>query len=137
MKVKLSDIIEAVEFTDDFSHYFLDATTGEVVFINEMVMASQEQEEAYDRLDEHGFYRLPNQRELNGYHTMESFIETLPSPVHEQLASSIVGRGAFRRFKDLIYRLGLEQSWYKYEEESNKRKAIEWCKENGIEYVED
>ena len=137
MKIKLSDIIEAIEFTDDFSHYFLDATTGEIVFVNEMVMTSQEQEEVYDRLDEHGFYRLPDQRELNGYHTMERFIETLPSPAHERLASAIIGRGAFRRFKDLIYRLGLEQAWYKFEEESNKRKAVEWCKENGIEYGED
>lgn len=54
MKVKLSDIIEAIEFTDNFSHYFLDTTTDEVMFVNEMVMTSQEQEDVFDRLEEHG-----------------------------------------------------------------------------------
>lgn len=136
MKVKLSDIIEALEFTDDTTHYFLDKTTGEIVMVSEFGMDSEEQQEAYDRLDEHGFYRLPEQRELNGYHTMETFIETLPSPARDRLEIAISGRGAFRRFKDEIRRLGVEKDWYQYEEDSFKNTAIEWCEENGIEYKE-
>ncbi len=57
MNVKLSEIIDAIEFTDNYSHYFLDKTTGEVVLINDMTMSSQEQETAYDTLDEQGFFR--------------------------------------------------------------------------------
>lgn len=134
MNVKLSEIIDAIEFTDNYSHYFLDKTTGEVVLINDMTMSSQEQETAYDTLDEHRFFRLPEQRELNGYHTMEAFIETLPAPARDRLASTIVSRGAFRRFKYEIHRLGVEESWYDYEEAVHRKKAIEWCKGNGIEY---
>ena len=135
MKVQLSDIVEAIDFTDDMSHYFLDKVTGEIVWVNEM-MSIKEQEKAYEELDEHGFYRLPEQRELNGYYTMECFIETLSSPARKELSDAIIGRGAFRRFKDGIRRLGVEKDWYKYEEDVHKNTAIEWCEENGIEYEE-
>ena len=104
--------------------------------VDEYAMTSQEREDVYDTLDEHGFYRLPDQRELNGYNTMESFIETLPSPARDRLQIAISGRGAFRRFKDEIRRLGVEDAWYQYEEDDNKRKATEWCKENGIEITD-
>ena len=67
MKVKLTDIIDAVDFTDQYTEYFLDRETGEVVMINDMVMSNSEKEEIYDALDEHGFYRLPDQRDIDDY----------------------------------------------------------------------
>ena len=136
MNVNLSDIIEAIEFTDDMTHSFLDKVTGKIVTVNEFGMTSKEQEAVYDMLDEHGFYRLPDQYELNGYNTMEEFIETLPSPTRDRLEIAISGHGAFRRFKDEIRRLGVEKAWYQYEADDNKRKAIEWCKDNGIEIMD-
>ena len=136
MKVKLIDILEAIAFTNDSSNYFLDKVTGKIVWINEMAMTSQEQEEACDALDEHGFYRLPDKRELNEYHTMERFIETLPPPARDRLIIAISGRGAFRRFKDGVLRFGVEKAWYEFRDAAQREKAIEWCEENGIEYEE-
>ena len=135
MKVKLNDIIEAIEFTDQFTHYFLDKVTGEIVMVSEMGMTSAEQEAAYDSLDEHGFYRLPEQRELNGYGTMENFIFSLPAgEARDRLSRAIQGRGAFRRFKDEVRRLGVEEAWYSWQDNAHKRAAIEWCQENGLEW---
>ena len=57
MKVKLQDIIDAMDMTDRYTENFLDAETGEIVYINDMVMGQKEKDEIYDRLDEHGFYR--------------------------------------------------------------------------------
>ena len=136
MKVKLSDILEAITFSDDTTHYFLDKLTGEIVMVSEFGMNSEEQQEAYDALDEHGFYRLPEQRDLNEYHTMECFIDTLPATACNRLTTAISGRGAFRRFKDEIHRLGVEKDWYEYRDAAQNRIAIEWCEENGIEYEE-
>ena len=136
MNVNLSDIIEAIEFTDDMTHSFLDKVTGKIVTVNEFGMTSKEQEAVYDMLDEHGFYRLPDQYELNGYNTMEKFIETLPSPARDRLEIAISDRGAFRRFKDEIRRLGVEKAWYQYEADENRRKAIEWCEDNEIEIID-
>lgn len=135
MKIKLSYIINAIDFTDQYSEYFLDCVTGEVVWVNDM-MTSEEKEEICDRLDEHGFYRLPDSSDIDDYSTMESFISTLAGPAADRLSNAISGRGAFRRFKDTIRSMGLENSWYEYQESAHKNAAIRWCEENDLEWEE-
>lgn len=71
MKVKLSDIFDAIEFTNQDSECFLDKKTGEIVTVSDM-MTSEEKEAACDALDEHSFYRLPTQFELLDHDAMES-----------------------------------------------------------------
>lgn len=134
MKVKLSEIIDAFEMTDRESEYFLDQETGEIVWFNDFIMTSEEIEEASDTLDEHGFYRFPTSYDLNEYSIMEDFVYSLPDSKRDRLARVISGRGAFRRFKDSIRQMGIEEEWYAYQGEAYKRMAIEWCDENGIEY---
>ena len=94
MKVKLSDIIDAIEMTDQYSEYFLDKETGKVEWVSDMAMTQ------------------------------------------EELASAIQGKGAFRRFKDTVIRLGIDQEWYDFQSAEYKRKAARWCEDNGIEYEE-
>ena len=134
MKVRLSDIIDAIEFTDDETKYFLDMETGEIVIISEMVMSDEEKDAAYDKLDEHGFLRLPDRQELGDYDIMESFADSLSGTAQERLDGAISGRGAFRHFKDEIRRLGIENAWYTWHDDAYRRKAVEWCEENGIAY---
>lgn len=99
-----------------------------------MAMTTEEQQAAYDKLDEHGFYRLPTSFEIDDYSIMEDFIAGLPPRPQEILENAIRGKGAFRRFKDSVRRIGLEQAWYDFQEDSYKRQAIRWCDEEGIEY---
>ena len=135
MAVNLSDIIEAIESADDSSEYYLDRVTGEVVWISQIAMSRAEQEEAFDVLDEHGFYRLPEQRDINDYRIMEEFIASLPSgEAQEGLSRAIDGQGAFRRFKDTVKWLGIENDWYEWKESSYRRLAIKWCEENELDY---
>ena len=136
MKVKLSDIIDAIEMTDQYSEYFLDKETGKVEWVSDMAMTQEEQEEVYDRLDEHGFYRLPTSFDIRDYDIMEDFIDTLTGSNHDRLASAIQGKGAFRRFKDAVIRLGIDKQWYDFQADAYKRKAARWCEDNDIEYEE-
>lgn len=48
MKVKLSEIIDAIEMTDQESKSFIDKVTGELVWISDFAMTSEEKETAYD-----------------------------------------------------------------------------------------
>ena len=136
MKVKLSDIIDAIEMTDQYSEYFLDKETGKVEWVSDMAMTQEEQEEVYDRLDEHGFYRLPTSFDIRDYDIMEDFIDTLSGSNHDRLASAIQGKGAFRRFKDAVIRLGIDKQWYDFQADAYKTKAARWCEDNDIEYEE-
>ena len=136
MKVKLSDVFDAIEMTDELTEYFLDMETGEIVWTNEMAMNREEMAEVHDKLDEHGFRRLPTQYDINEYGIMEDFIQTLSGRAYSKLDDAISGRGAFRRFKGGIRELGLEQNWYAYLADAYRRIAIEWCEDNDIEYEE-
>ena len=111
-----------------------DKETGEIEWVSDMAMTQKEQEEIYDRLDEHGFYRLPTSFEIRDYDIMEDFVDMLSGAAHDRLSSAIQGRGAFRRFKDTVIKMGIDQEWYDFQADAYKRKAIRWCEDNGIEY---
>lgn len=136
MKVKLSDILEAFELNGRYSEYFLDQETGEVVQVNDMMMTQDEKDEIYDRLDEHGFYRLPTSFDIRDYDIMDAFVDTLSGTRREKLLTAISGRGAFGNFKNQIRALGIQQQWYDFQAAAYKRKAIEWCEENELEWEE-
>ena len=134
MKVKLSAIVDAIEMMDQYSEYFLDKETGEMEWVSDMSMTQAEQEEVYDRLDEHGFYRLPTSFDIRDYDIMEDFVDTLSGSARDRLANAIQGKGVFRRFKDTVIRLGMDQDWYDFQSDAYKRKAARWCEDNDIEY---
>ena len=48
--------------------------------------------------------------------------------------NSIKGNGAFRIFKDKIYRHKIENEWYKFKDNALNEIAIDWCKSNKIKY---
>lgn len=80
---------------------------------------------------------LPGQYEINEYHMMEEFIYELSVGKNQDvLERAIRGKGAFRRFKDCLYGLGLEQSWYKFRDNSYEKVARDWCERFGIEIEE-
>ena len=135
MTVKLSDIIDAITMANQDSFYFLDKETGIVEWVSDMVMTEEEQQEIYNRLDEHGFYRLPTQYEIRDYDIMEEFVDILSGNMQERLSNALYGHGAFRRFKDTVHQMGIAEKWYAFQDEAYKRKAIEWCEENDIQYV--
>lgn len=69
---------------------------------------------------------------------MEQFIETIGDRrIAEQLDRAIRGSGAFRRFKDALNRLCLEQEWYRYRENAMKDFAIEWAEDNDVPFIDD
>ncbi len=136
MKVKISEIVDVFEMMDQDSEYYLDKKTGEIEWINDVTMTSEEEEEITDRLDEHGCFRLPTSYELEEYRTMEEFIGGMPQSVRGRMYAAIQGRGAYRRFKDMVREMGIEQIWYDYRADAFKQRAIEWCEDNGIEYEE-
>lgn len=139
--VKLSTILEAIEMANEDWEYFLDLDTMETVWLADPNLTGEEEEyeELTELMDEEPerFLRLPGRFEINDYSIMESFVYMLPeSRQQEQLEAAIQGRGAFRRFKDTVRRLGMEQLWYSYEEDEHKKIAAEWCKDNNLKYEE-
>lgn len=153
-RVKLDEIIDGLESQSDESRSFLNKKTGEVVLItDEELNAAEENEPIEDFPDwqqdlvriakeiiaETGDYiSLPTKFDIDEYHVMERFCLSMDDPEMSDLLYSLIkGSGAFRRFKDAIYRYGIEDEWHSYRNNALKEIAIEWCREHGIEFYAD
>jgi len=151
VRVKLSDIIEGLEFQSDESSSFLDKRTGEVVLMTDYAMRAAEENEPYEDVpdwekelvsiareilaDTGDYIQLPTKYDIDEYSIMENFCMSLEKKeIGDILYDLISGSGAFRRFKDATYKYGVEDEWYKYRDNAIKDIAIEWCRQNKIEF---
>jgi hypothetical protein len=151
--VKIRNIVEAIDLQTDESTAFLNKRTGEIVTIlakefnavanQEPLEDAPEWEQADMRMaqeilgNEGDFLGLPAKDKMDEYQIMERFcLSVRDRKISEALYVSIKGKGAFRRFKDQTLRLGIEDQWYQYREESIKQIAIDWCKSHRIDFEE-
>lgn len=140
MKVKLTDIVDALEFANDETQYFYSIKTEEILMMWDGMVNGENDPDLVEEIEENfdEYIALPGKYEIDEYDMMEEFVGNLPNGrKKEELYDSIQGRGAFRRFKDSVCDLGLEQKWYKYRDDAYEKLAIEWCEDNGIEIIKD
>lgn len=141
--VPLEIIIDAIESVNDEWNQYLDIENMEVVMLPEYPFAGEydeDEKELAEQIEEEWnirFYGLPSKYDVHEYSIMERFIWSLPEGnIQDRLESAIRGRGAFRRFKDNLIRMGIEQQWYDYQGQAYRKFAIEWCDDHGFKYVE-
>lgn len=140
MKVKLNDVIEALDFVNDETQYFYSIKTEEILMVWDGMVNGENDSDLIEEIEENfdEYLALPGKYEIDEYNMMEEFIDNLPEGrKQDKLYDAIQGSGAFRKFKDEVCELGLEQKWYKYRDNAYEKLAIEWCKENGIEIIKD
>ena len=152
-QVKLSDIIEGMESQSDESSFYLNKKTGEIIAILDEEFRAAEDDDpietfpewqqpsikiAQEILESAGDYvALPSKFDIHEYSIMERFCLAIDDQqISDALYSSIKGRGAFRRFRDAIHRFNIADDWYRYREEAFKEIARDWCKENGIGFMD-
>jgi len=134
--IKLSEIITGLEFVntglDTYAYFNQDK--NEIFYIGEYDTFDNEEE--FDELIEKSIM-LPTRYDINEYSMMKDFIETIDdAKLYNQLCIAINGSGAFRRFKDTCINFEIIEDWYKFRDKKYKEIAIEWCKDNSINYEE-
>ena len=151
--VKLSDIVQGLTEESYDLKYYVDTKTGELTVITDEVIWAAERNDPLDDYpdwqqpmitkaseilqDEENRF-LPFNESVDDYRIMESFCESVPDFVlSEKLLGIIQGRGAFRRFRELIFENGLEQDWYAFRDNEYRQAAIRWCDSERIDYVDD
>ncbi len=85
------------------------------------------------------FIRLPDGDSRAGYADMEAFIATVASPLlQERLWAAIRGRGAFRRFKDVLASSPTERErWFNFKDVRARQRVRAWLADEGIELIEE
>lgn len=155
MKVFIEDIADKMEEADEEWQAFLNRNSGEIVDVgckyHGIAEELREDEEIPAHLTEwekefvqialevvdnwEDYVELPNQFDIHEYSIMEDFAESMTdNRKGASLYQALNGRGAFRRFKDKLYDLGLEESWFAYKYEAYCEIAVRWCEKSEISY---
>ena len=134
-RVKLDDIVEAMEMLQHGWRAFLNRETGEIVTLTDdgQILVDDEDFDE-DRLDGEPFVVLPSSFDIDEWSLMEKFALEQNDRQRDELLDAIRGRGAFRFFKSSVKRLGIEQPWYRYRDAALERIAREWLEDNAIPF---
>ena len=138
-RVPLEAVISGIEMASDTFTYFLDLETMEQVSVADYSMTGIDDSETIKRIEVNSkrFLRLPTQHEIHGYRIMENFVHSLEDGEEKRaLMRAIVGRGAFRHFKDALLRYGIRQRWFDFQAAAYRDLAIRWCKDHDLLYME-
>jgi hypothetical protein len=130
------DLGELAEALDDHSaevsyghSWWLDPASGEVRLHSADVDVF-----SADELDEAGLIHIDALPSSVGYGDMEDFIARVRDRrARELLQRAIEGRGAFRRFKDMLFELPeLRDDWFAFRDVRARRHAIEWLRQRSL-----
>jgi hypothetical protein len=143
--VSSKDILEAMDFQSDEMTAYLHRPTGRVITVSgEAIRAAEHGDDGLiepleladaRRILTRGedYLPLPDRCEIDEYRMMERIAAGMADPsAREEVLSVLHGRGAFRRFKDAVRRIGLADEWYAYRDRRYEEVAGAWCEEHGI-----
>jgi hypothetical protein len=161
-QASLKEIVDALEMQFEEHLNYLDRQTGKVEMVTRDDLrlveaddsADMEADDSADMLpegqqsefdiaealfeDPDRFVRLPTEWDIHEWEIMREFAESVePERLSRDLLQALQGKGAFRYFKDTLRRYRREESWYDYRTRALREIAVDWCKENGIDYRED
>lgn len=130
------EMLEVAMEDADLTHtYFLNTLTGEVLFLSEY-QDVDEQEKLMAEIDGSSHYRrverIPSSQ---AYQWMVDFVEEIVTPkdarAAEKLSIALMGKGAFRRFKDVLYTTDEKwvQAWYEWKNQRLTEAVEAWLQE--------
>lgn len=110
------------------SHSFLDLTSGKVVTLTGSADVPDPPEPAEN------FLYIKPRPSREGYRTMQNFIRTIEDAgLVEKLSAALVGKGAFRRFKDqLLAYPHVRQQWFAFKDSEVYAYAAAWLDKEGV-----
>ena len=137
VRVDLEELRFALEDASYEHRHFLDTETGDVIFVSEMFddEETQRQLTEIDEAEPGRYLQVRRADAREGYDDMQDFIDTVSDEhLQELLNVAIQGRGAFRRFKDVLARHPAEQQrWFEFQTARLDARAREWLAEEGYE----
>jgi len=156
LKVDLSELIFAMEVGDNMERSgYLDMETGDVIDMPDDIMHGVEEgrteslvvdwDEELTEIAEkilsderHRFLPIPRRESREGYEMMVACTDTVKSKsLRDKLLVALDGKGAFRRFRNVLDRHSDElERWYKFKDDWMRDEAVQWLLDNGIEPVQ-
>jgi cellulose biosynthesis protein BcsQ len=135
LRIDLDELCSAMEDSSDEHNYYLDLGTGKLLLISDY-MDDDESKKLKDKIYENfdRYEQLPKAISFEGYEDMEDFIGTVSDDnLAELLRVAMNGKGAFRRFKDVLEGYPEERErWFQFKNDKLKERALEWLENIGV-----
>lgn len=135
LNVDIEELCAAMEDSSYEHEHYLDLDSGEVLPFSEYVDDEQTGKLEEQIEEESGRYeRIPRDESHEGYRDMVDFIVTLENEhLAELLGAAIDGKGAFRRFKNvLLDHPEEEERWFRFKDERMEARSLEWLGDIGV-----
>jgi hypothetical protein len=132
--VNWTDLETAFERNSPDTESFLDLRTGDVVTVQQGAIDYAEQRAKVQVGGEH-FLRIEPAASREQYKWMERFVAGVTDePLRERLVIAIDGKGAFRRFKDVLLNYPVERErWFSYRGDLLHWNMQKWLEKEKIE----
>lgn len=131
LPVDLDELASVLEGDRAYGGGRLDLRTGEVW--PESAIGDLEEADGAEDCDDERWLWVDCQGSGPGYRDMEAFIAELDDADQaDRLAIAIAGRGAFRRFKDVVARWpDVAEGWFSFAEDRTRGRARAWLADEG------
>lgn len=142
LPVNLNAVSGELELVGDMTAAYINCKTGELITLpsedaDAGLIDDESMEEAREIQSDEAWIELPDQYEINEYAMMERFCMGLDDQRSQaELLRAIRGKGAFRRFKDLVDELGMRDDWFAFKSSSLKEVARDFLELHRIPFVD-
>ena len=140
LKIGLDELYDAMENNSYEVEYYLDLETGEILFVSED-MDDEETGKLKNQIEEEldRYEPIPKAESYEGYRDMQAFIATVEDDhLAELLEVAINGKGAFRRFKDVLLNYPEERErWFQFKDNRMEERVLEWLDDIDVTLVEE
>jgi len=140
LKIDLDELCAAMEDSSYEHEYYLNLETGEILFLSEY-LDDEEAEKLKEKIDNDpdSYEKIPKAESHEGYGDMVDFIATVKDKrLVELLEVAINGKGAFRRFKDVLLNYPEERErWFQFRDDRVQEKALEWLGDIDVSLIEE
>jgi hypothetical protein len=150
--IHLRDVVAEMDGFDDTFRSFLNRATGELATVSSDDLLAVEEgyeldaypgwqreviQKAEEILASDDWLELPSKFEIHEWQIMRDFCYSLDDErLESELLDAIHGCGAFRAFKNTIHYRGIEQDWYRFQQDALEQIARDWLERNEIAFVE-
>ncbi|MGH2490219.1 MAG: UPF0158 family protein [Candidatus Limnocylindria bacterium] len=131
-QIDLDDLCQALEDHTGLSSWFIDIKTGKLHLFSDSMWDGKDVGRDFEPPDD--CRRIDPIDSRESYDDLAEFTAMVRDPkARDALQRAIAGRGAFRRFKDVLANLPeLRAAWFKFHDTRLERRAIEWLRDEGL-----
>jgi PAS domain-containing protein len=148
LPVSLRDVVEELDALSQGMIAYCNRKTGELTSLTQEMLEAAEEEndlsdfdddmltELRDIVNSGDWVALPDSFEIHEWEILRDFVDQVEDDrVRGELQRAIQGSGAFRRFKEIARRYGIEDSWFDFKRLALEKIAREALEAAGIPYA--